>query len=145
MAHALSCCVSEQLHRRLWRFFTSAKDLTVQASSFLSSFQRCFLWPCCVTRMHIPAVPLWKTKQKTVLWLDHISTVYMRDRSLENRQGSQPAWTGAVLTSGELGKNLCPRIRADYWLEVPMSAKSNSQLEYASHISVQSGQGTCLF
>lgn len=55
------------------------------------------------------------------------------------------ALSGAVLTSGQLGEDLCPRIRVDYWLEVSMSAKSDSQLEYASHISVLSGQGTCLF
>lgn len=56
--------------------------------------------------------------------LGHGSTVHVRDRSLENRQGSQPALTGAVLTSGQLGEDLRPsRIRFDCWLKAPMSTK----------------------
>lgn len=48
-----------------------------------------------------------KLKQGTDLCLTHLSQqpgpqqyVHVRDKSLENRQGSQPALTGAVLTSG---------------------------------------------
>lgn len=78
--------------------------------------------------------------------LGHGSTVHVRDRSLENRQGSQPALTGAVLTSGQLGEDLRPsRIRFDCWLKAPMSTKNDSQLGYPLHISVQSGQGGWLF
>lgn len=101
--------------------------------------------------MHIPAASVCKAKKKTVLWfptfhssLDHSIRVQMRDRSLENRQGSQPALTGAALTSGQLGWRLCPsRIGVD-WLDVPVSAKSDSQLGYTSHVSVPSGQEACL-